>query len=220
MDCATVEISDAKCEASNDIAYNCLKDCEITNQAGLEELSSDKNEVLVDEKKWFVMRDLKRHNAKIPGYKLLKNANIEIFTPMRKVSVVRQGRKTYQEVPFIQDLLFAHSEPKDLNPILKKNPTLQYRYVRGKKYREAMTVPDMEMKMFMNAVHTSDSFRYFRPDELTPVMYGRRVRIIGGPLDNYEGFLLKGLRKKVILVRLQGFLSVGVEISPEYIQFI
>lgn len=220
MDGSAVEISDAECKASNGNVYNCLKNCKIVNQAGLEELSFDENGVLVDEKKWFVMRDLKRHNAKLPGYKLLEKENIEVFTPMRKVPVMRQGRKTYQELPFIQDLFFAHSKAENLDPILQKNPTIQYRYVRGKKYREPMTVSHMEMETFMQAVNISDSLRYYRPDELNPAMYGRRIRIVGGPLDNYEGFLLKGLKKKVILVSLQGFLTVGVEVSPEYIQFI
>jgi len=201
--------------------HNCLVDRNIRNQAGLEELSLSQSEIITDEgKKWFVMRDLKRSNAKLPWYKLLEIEQIEVFTPMKRVPVLRQGRKIYQEVPFVQDLLFVHSSTDKLDPVVKKNATLQYRFVRGTKYREPMIVPDREMEKFMQAVRTSETFRYYRPDELTAAMYGRKVRIVGGPLDNYEGFLLKGLRKKVLLVELQGFLSVGVKVCPEYIQFI
>jgi len=228
-----------------DTHSNCLNVRDIHNQAGLEALSEnnpaifdgpinsavqkDESDMVVSRgndnaaisgKKWFVMRDLKRPNAKLPAYKLLEGKHIETFTPMKKVPVMRLGKKTYQEVPFIQDLLFVHSTAEELAPTLKKNPTLQYRYVRGKKYQDPMVVSDMEMEKFIQAVRTSESLRYYRPDELTAAMYGSKVRIIGGPLDNYEGCLLKGVRGKVLLVELQGFLSVGVEVSPEYIQFI
>ncbi len=42
------------------------------------------------------------------------------------------------------------------------------------------------------------------PEELTPAMYGQKVRIVGGTLENYEGCLL----------------ADGIEISPEYIQLL
>ena len=31
---------------------------------------------------WYVMRDLKRPNAKLPAYKQLSDEHIEVFTPM------------------------------------------------------------------------------------------------------------------------------------------
>lgn len=173
-----------------------------------------------DRKLWFVMRDLKRANAKLPAYKLLEREHIEVFTSMKKVPAAGQGNGKFRDVPFIQELLFVHSTPEELDPMLEKNPTLQYRYVRGGKYKEPMTVPDTEMERFMRAVRTSDFLCYYRPEELATSMYGRRIRIVGGILDSYEGYLLKRCRKKVLLVELQGFLSAGVEVSSEYIQFV
>lgn len=172
-----------------------------------------------DRKLWYVMRDLKRPNAKLPAYKLLEGEHIEAFTPMKKAPTAKEGGKC-REVPFIQDLLFVHSTAEELDPILKKNPTLQYRYVHGGKYREPMTVPDTEMERFIRVVRTSDFLRYYHPEELTAPMYGRKIRIVGGTLDGYEGHLLKRCRRKVLLVELPGFLSVGVKISPEYIRFV
>jgi hypothetical protein len=51
-------------------------------------------------------------------------------------------------------------------------------------------------------------------------MYGRKIRIVGGPLNGYEGSLLttRGSKVKRLLVELKGFLAVGVEVDPEYIQ--
>lgn len=31
---------------------------------------------------WYVMRDLKRPNAKLPAYKQLSDEHLEVFTPM------------------------------------------------------------------------------------------------------------------------------------------
>ena len=44
-----------------------------------------------DQLRWFVMRDLKRHNAKLPAYKMLGDMNIKVFTPMVWKLRVRQG---------------------------------------------------------------------------------------------------------------------------------
>lgn len=78
------------------------------------------------------------------------------------------------------------------------------------------------MERFIHAVRATDSPRYYLPEEITPQMLGHTIRVIGGPLNGYEGALLsiRGSRVKRLLVQLHGFLSVGVEVSPEYIQMI
>jgi len=169
---------------------------------------------------WFVMRDLKRPNAKMPAYKMLSGAHFEIFTPMRPCLATKQGKRSCEDVPFIQDLLFVHSTPEKLDPIVEKTPTLQYRYLRGGKYREPMTVADSDMDKFIHAVRSSETLRYYRPDELTPAMLGRKIRIIGGSLHRYEGCLLKSRKGKYLLVDLPGYLSAAVKVNPEFIQFI
>lgn len=168
------------------------------------------------------MRDLKRSNAKLPAYKQLGNENIEVFTPMKWQLVVCQGKRMRMEVPFIQDLLFVHSTRDELDPIVEKTATLQYRYLHGGKYREPLIVKEKDMERFMNAVRSVDKPIYYRPSELTLAMYGKRIRIIGGPLNNFEGYLLsvRGSRVKRLLVDLPNLLTVGVEVNPEYIQFI
>ena len=41
--------------------------------------------LLKDEQRmhWYVMRDLKRPNAKLPAYKQLSDEHLEVFTPMQ-----------------------------------------------------------------------------------------------------------------------------------------
>ena len=170
---------------------------------------------------WFVLRDLTRPNAKRPAYRLLEEKGIEVFTPMRWQLVERKGKRIREEVPLLHDLLFAHTTCACMDPIVEEISTLQYRYLRGG-YRKPMTVGHAEMNRFIRAVHSDDSPRYFLVEELTPAMYGRMIRIEGGPLDGYEGRLLsiRGSRVKRLIVEIPGLLVAAVEVDPEYIRLL
>lgn len=168
--------------------------------------------------RWFVMRDLKRPNAKEPAYKFLADRGMEVFTPLtRRFNKNRE----WEERPLIHGLLFVHETRKNLNPVVDKVPTLQYRYLPRKR-QEPMVVPDTDMERFIRAVNAADSLRYYLPEEITPQMCGRKIRIIGGPLNGYEGKLLttRGSRTKRLLVELPGFLIAGIEVNPEFIQLL
>ena len=181
-------------------------------------MASQTNEETI---RWYVMRDLKRMNAKLPAYKLLEGKKMEVFVPLKCHLVTRQGVRIREEVPFIPDLLFVHESQKNLNAVVEKTPTLQYRWLRNT-WREPMTVTDADMERFIHAVNATESPKYYLPEEITPAMYGRKIRIVGGPLNGYEGGLVtvRGSKVKRLLVELQGFLAVGVEVDPEYIQLI
>lgn len=173
-------------------------------------------------KHWYVMRDLKRFNAKLPAYKQLQTEDVEVFTPMRWKLTVKLGKRIREKVPFIQDLLFVHDTRKHLDAFVEKIPTLQYRYQKGAGYCEPMIVPDSDMDRFIYAVNGMDLPRYYLPEELTPSMFGRKIRIIGGYLDGYEGYLLttRGSRVKRLLVDLPNWITAAVEVNPEFIQLL
>lgn len=170
---------------------------------------------------WYVMRDLKRTNAKLPAYKLLREMKMEVFVPMKWHLITRKGIHVREEVPFIQDLLFVHEAQKNLDAVVEKIPTLQYRWLRNI-WRVPMTVADADMDRFIHAVNSTESPKYYLPEEITPAMYERKIRIVGGLLHGYEGSLItmRGSKNKYLLVELKGFLSAGVKVNPEYIQFI
>ena len=198
---------------------NCLKNNDIQIQAGLEILSCSEE----SPKRWYVMRDLKRPNAKLPAYKFLESLGMVVFTPMHWRLVNRDGKRTSQHVPFIADLLFVYESRECLDTIVAKTPTLQYRFQKGKPYCEPMMVPDDEMNRFMHAVGSVGNPQYYQLSEITPAMWNRNIRIVGGHLDGYEGKLLKvsGSRSKQhILVELPMWLVAAIEVSPEYIQLL
>ncbi len=197
---------------------NCLTCSEMNQEAGIGELSHSEK----DSKKWFVMRDLKRANAHLPAYKLMENLGVTFYTPMHWRVAVRANRKQREHVPFIQDLLFVYDTHEHLDGIVSRIPTLQYRFVKGGSYREAMVVSDAEMSRFMHAVSSVPNPQYYLPSEITPTMCNRQIRIVGGSMDGYEGKLLsvRGSRVKRILVELSTWLVAAVEINPEYIQLL
>lgn len=176
------------------------------------------------EKQWFVMRDLKRANAKMPAYRALGEAGFSVFTPLTERIVTRGARRVREQVPFMPDLLFVLSDRAALDPVVARTDTLQYRYVKGAPYRTPMTVPAVDMARFIAAVSTFRAPRYLHPQEVTAAMCGARVRMVcAGPLNGYEGLLLrvKGSGKKRLLVQLPGLLAAAIEIAaPDYIQLL
>ena len=103
--------------------------------------------------RWFVMRDLSRSNAKVPAWEMLRDKHIRHFTPLvwRMMSV--GGKRKPRQVPYIQDLVFAYGTRGELDPLVERVRTFQYRYLRHT-WREPMTVPDLEMERFIRAVES------------------------------------------------------------------
>lgn len=168
--------------------------------------------------RWYVMRDLKRTNAKEPAYKMLEGKGMDVFVPMKWRLVTRGGTRVREEVPFISDLLFAHETRGNLDPVVDRTRTLQYRWLRGT-WREPMTVADADMERFINAVNAAENPKYYLPEELKPDMFGRLVRIVGGVLDGYSGRLLsaRGSKFRRLIVEIPNLLAAAVQVEPEFI---
>lgn len=174
------------------------------------------------QEQWYVMRDLKRPNAKRPAYKILQEEHFEVFTPLKWQMTVKQGRNVREQIPFIRDLLFVHAIKSELDIVVEKDHTLQYRYMKGGGYREPMVVPDKDMHRFILAVNSSDTPVYYSLEEITASMIGHKALIVGGPLNGQEVSLIKmrGTKKKRILVEIPNIIAASVEVSPEFIQLI
>ncbi len=173
---------------------------------------------------WFVMRDLKRPNAKLPAYKQLGDLGFRVFTPMTyKLSTIG-GKRVRVQAPFVNDLLFVYSEKETLDRVVAQTETLQYRFVKGASYCTPMIVPANDMDRFIAAVSRVKTPKYYSPEEITPNMYGAKVRMVcDGPLNGFEGTLLKikGSGKKRFLVELPGILAVSIEVeNSNYIELV
>jgi len=178
--------------------------------------------VIEQPKQWFVLRDFKKWNAKSPAYKELPLLGIRCFTPMHWIIVTKNDKRERVYVPVIQNLLFAYDSRDVLDPIVEKRNSLQYQYVRGAGRANPMIVPNDEMERFINAINNDPFPVYYSPDELTSNMLGKEIIVTGGPLNGYQGKLLKiqGSKKKRLIVEIKGFMAAAVEVNPEYIQFV
>lgn len=172
---------------------------------------------------WYVLRDLKRVNASAPAYKTLPELGFETFTPMHWVLQTKPGggqSKAY--VPFIHGLLFAKSVRSELDEVIGKTETLQYRFVKGAQ-KTPMIVPTPEMERFIKAVTANhESCVYYSPYDVTPEMLGKKVVIVGGAMDGAVGSLItkRGSKKKRLMLQLKGLLVASVEITEGFIQLI
>lgn len=176
-----------------------------------------------DESRWYVMRDLKRHNALLPAYKELPELGFEVYTPLHTVIVTsRTGSKRRVERPVIPDLLFVHSPFDALDAAVRKIDTLQFRYVKGAPYRTPMVASSRDMERFIRVTTRGTGVRYYSPGELTEAMVGRQIRVVGGPLDGIKANLMsiRGLRHRRLVVDVDGLVAASVEINPEFIEFL
>ena len=80
---------------------------------------------------WYVMRDLKRCNAKKPAYKQLQEAGVKVFVPLKWQIILQKDKKVREKVPVIQDLLFVYDSRRHLDSIVERTKTLQYRWLRN-----------------------------------------------------------------------------------------
>lgn len=176
----------------------------------------------MDDPKWYVLRDLKRPNAKDPAWRMLPDLGFKVFTPMKTVIIEEKGKKIREERPVIADLLFVRSDAASLDRVIERTATLQHRYVKGAPYRTPMTVPAAEMERFIAAVSTSFKTDYYLPGELTPDMIGRDVRIVDGPLAGHTGKILRlrGRSKPKLLISLHGLLTAAVEVEKTFLEFV
>ena len=170
---------------------------------------------------WYVLRDLSRPNSKLSAFDKLTGKGIKCFTPLVRKVVTQGGKQEWKDVPYMRDLLFAHSTHDVLDPFMAPGLRLQYRYVHGG-LKEPMTVREADIDSFIRARSSSISSKYYRPEQITPAMRIRRIRIIGGPLHGYEGSLVtvRGTTVKRLLVELPMLLAAAVEVEPEFIQLL
>ena len=178
------------------------------------------------EDRWYVLRDLARPNAKNPAYLQLQampEMKDCVFVPLKQRVFVEFGKRVVRHIPYMPDLIFVHKSKEELDPIVRSISLLQYRYVRGGKQFEAMSVRHEVMKEFMEAVKQSEVVEYYSFEEVSPQIYGKQIRIIGGRLDGLKGRLMskRGSKTKRLLIDLEDCnLSAAIEVESEFIQLV
>jgi hypothetical protein len=104
----------------------------------------------------------------------------------------------------MRDLLFVNESRQNLDPIVAKTPTLQYRFKKGGKQGEPIIVSAEDMAKFISAVQSANNPKFYSAEEIDPLLCGRKIRMIGGALDGYEGVLqtVRGSKTKHLIITL------------------
>jgi hypothetical protein len=91
---------------------------------------------------------------------------------------------------------------QNIDTIVAKTPTLQYRFKKGGKQGEPIVVPEEDMKRFIGAVKASDNPKFYSVEEISSLMCGRNIRMVGGVLNGYEGKLqtVRGSKNKRLII--------------------
>ena len=78
------------------------------------------------------------------------------------------------------------------------------------------------MNRFIGAVKAAEEPKYYSVEEIGDVIKGKNIRVVGGPMNGYEGKLLsvRGSKVKRLVLELPNLLAVSVKVDDEYIQII
>lgn len=180
---------------------------------------NDTKEQSVEGKAWYVLRDLRRANAKVRAYQKLAQEGFEVFTPLKWVWKTRACKRVMTERPIIPDLLIVHATVLELKPYVTFKNKLLFRFIRGGREKK-MVIGDNEMSRFMRVASEASSIEYYLPEEFTPDKIGKPITIKGGQFDGEEGVLLNvsGGKKKRIVVRLSNLFVAVIELKEQVVR--
>ena len=63
---------------------------------------------------------------------------------------------------------------------------------------------------------------YFSYEEVSPRIFGKQIRIIGGRLNGFEGRLMskRGSKTRRLIIQIEGLIAAAIEVEPQFVQLI
>lgn len=173
------------------------------------------------EVRWYAMSAPYRRELRARD--IFANEGIDCFVPLRQVLVEKPGGRRVRELrPAVASLIFVRATRNEVQRVKDCYGIMQY-ITRPEGGRNVpVTVPVRQMDSFRRAVELSlHNYLYFRPGEID-ISRGRRVRIIGGPLNGVEGIFMKvkGGRSRRLVVMLDSIGAVAAEVEPDFVQLL
>jgi transcription antitermination factor NusG len=157
----------------------------------------------MNEQKWYAVYTRVRWEKKVS--ELLSKRNIENYCPLNKVIRQWADRKKTVEVPLFTSYVFVRANESDHLQMKKTDGVINLVYWLGKPAIIRENEIDM-IKLFLDE-HKNVSI------ERSPVNVQDMVRVISGPLMNYEGQVVavKSNTVKIVLPTLGFTMSAEVE---------
>jgi transcription elongation factor/antiterminator RfaH len=157
--------------------------------------------------RWYALYLRSRHEKVVELR--LKERSIETYLPM--IEEIRQysDRKKRVAEPLFRGYLFVRTDLKNAVPILQTEGVVKFVGIGHK----PSPIPDSQIESIRIA--GAEPSRIKRETYLNS---GEHVRVISGPLEGLEGFVvaLKGLTRVVLTIDCIGQ-SVSVEVTPDMV---
>ena len=160
---------------------------------------------------WYVLRVT--YQREMIAKRRLDELSTESFVPTKLVRVTLQnGRKSLQRRALVHNYIFIHATRATIDQIKSfELPYLRYVMHTVNGVRQAMVVPEQQMRSFMLVTGTEDERLMLLDAQSEQLTSGTRVRVTGGIFAGAEGLLVKvaGARERRVVVRIEGIAAVA-----------
>lgn len=169
-------------------------------------------------KKWFVLRVTYNRIAK--ACELLREANIEYYFPQHYVQKIVKGKKKRVLEPFLSNLIFAYSFPKDIYSFVKENPRNTFVNFYYNHFEEngvtnpPLVVGDKEMNNFIKVTSIDNEHVRLMSPERCHYKSSDLVRIVEGNFKGIVGRVARVAGQQRVVVEIKGVCVVVTAYIP------
>src|SRR5690606_1686940 len=160
---------------------------------------------------WYVMYTAPRSEKKVE--QRLKEKGLEVYLPI--VEEIRQwsDRKKKVQRPLFNGYLFVHTTKDKLWESLQVSGAVKFVNFAG----EHATVRDSEIETLKRVIATGLAVEV----ETTAIEEGQQVRILGGPLEGFQGECVQKGNKDYFIIRIPSInQSMLVNVPQKFLEVV
>lgn len=146
--------------------------------------------------RWFTVYIRVNQEKKV--FKLLKEANIECYLPLKKTLRQRSDRKVWIEEPFFRSYLFVYIDDYQYYNVLNTPGVIMYVTFEGK----AHTMTDDQMYNIKTLINQQEREVIVSRENIEK---GEKVKVLYGPFKGMEGEVVQISNSYRILLRIDSF---------------
>lgn len=157
-----------------------------------------------DSSAWYALYTRSRHEKQVAAY--LERQQIETFLPLRRVWSSRQDRKITIQIPALPGYLFVRCTLYAETRALIKRATGVLRLVENA--GRPAVIPEAQIESLRSALAHS-----FNAEGHPYLKVGDRVRVVRGPMEGAEGFLVRVAENRHRLVIAVDYVNQALSVE-------
>ena len=169
---------------------------------------------------WFAIRVT--YGRELKFKKLLEEAGIQCFVPMRRKKVEKDGRHEVKIVPAVSNLCFVNTDKPVMDEFMKSfGEACWGRYFWDKTIGGPAVIPDKAMEDFMQiSLVMADEVLYLQ-NITEKLRAGQKVRVIDGPFKGVEGVVVRVKRSRRVVVDIPGMIAIATTyVKPQDLELV